>query len=146
MADDTLATLKTCNTGCKCPTVDYKCIYSCTYTKLKFNYPDGYKADDFESLFIVIANNFEVDTTPLLYANSIDSPTNFDLENNLLIFNSFSNPCELCLDGGEYVYELTGNLKTNEVGDTNAQKILMIQHGKLCLLHSLRQSINKCPE
>lgn len=141
-----------CGIGCSCNRVDYPCVWSCSYNKLPFKYPEPYKKDDIKEVFLVIATNGENDTTPLLYANSNDSPTNFDLsdeETGYIILNGSSNPCEFCIDGGLYWYELTGYTDVEPNGGVAGEEVeqgvtIVLASGYMCVKASVRRKIVPC--
>lgn len=138
--NDILQKLNKCTRGCNCNLVNYPCVPACTFIKLPFEYPEGYTKENFSELFFVIATNLEVDSRPLLFTDSNESPINFDLDNNFIILNSVNAPCEFCVDGGIYAYELTGTLQSS--GDNH--ELLLIQIGYLCVQQSIRQLIVDC--
>ena len=140
--------LNNCKQGCKCSHINFECIPACTYVKLPFKYPNGFTKDNFTEIFFVVATNLEVDSRPILFADSTTSPDNFDLTDNeggLIILNSILAPCEFCVEGGTYAYEITGTLSEPPPTLTE-QQLLLIQTGYICIQQSLRQLIIDCNE
>lgn len=102
------------------------CIYACTSQEIEFSLPENIQIEDIVNLHLTVATS---DAIGVAAGDMSESPENFSLDLSKLVLG----PCDLCVPGGYYYYELLATL-------TNG-RLIPVQYGTLTVIANLRKAV-----
>lgn len=108
------------------------CVYACTSQEISFSLPEGIEIEDIVDFHLTIATSDEEDAIGVAAGDMSESSDNFDLA-DLAELKILLGPCDLCVAGGYYYYELLATLTDG--------RLVPIQYGTLTVYTNLRKAV-----